>query len=275
MAWLESARRMELQPESDTQPAIRPTQFIIHSIAAPWDEDRIYAYWRDSTSLESHLGLAYNGDCAQYIGTQTRADANMYANRRPDGTGAVSIETASNLQHTDPWTEAQMAKLIEVGVELHRLHGIPLRICRTDSDPGYGYHRLHGAWSKNGTACPGDARVRQFEQIVFPGIVRAAQGGSLPPTEDDMTVDEIAAAVWGHMLARGGSDGETIAAGAALGWEPAQHDATRKVVLEAVGQPVPVEVDAAAVAAALVADGGFADLIAEKVADLIAARLEA
>ncbi|WP_073755051.1 peptidoglycan recognition protein family protein [Streptomyces sp. CB03234] len=178
MAWYPAATRMELQPESDGQPAIRPTQFILHSIAAPWTARRMYEYWRDSSNLESHFGLGYEGDLAQYIGTETRADANYQANRRPDGTGAVSIETASNLQHTDPWTEKQVEQLIRLGVWLHRRHGIPLRICRSASDPGYGYHRLHAAWSSGGTACPGDARVRQFKNVVFPGIVARASGQS-------------------------------------------------------------------------------------------------
>lgn len=181
MAWCPFATRMELQPESDSQPAIRPTQFIMHSIAAPWTKERIYQYWRDSTNLDSHFGQSYDGSIAQFIGTETRADANYRANLRPDGTGAVSIETASNLQHTDPWTDAQVEGLIQLGVWLHERHGIPLRICRTASDPGYGYHRLHSDWAVSGTACPGDARVRQFREVVFPGIVARATGKTTTP----------------------------------------------------------------------------------------------
>ncbi|WP_078887826.1 N-acetylmuramoyl-L-alanine amidase [Streptomyces sp. NRRL S-118] len=184
MAWCPFAKKLELQPESDQQPAIRPTQFILHSLAAPWSAQRLYEYWK-SSSLESHFGLGYQGDLAQYIGTETRADANYQANRRPDGTGAVSIETASNLQHTDPWTDKQVEQLIRLGVWLHQRHGIPLRVCRTASDPGYGYHRLHGAWAVSGTACPGDARVRQFKNVVFPGIVARANGELPPPSEED------------------------------------------------------------------------------------------
>ncbi|MFI0975397.1 N-acetylmuramoyl-L-alanine amidase [Streptomyces sp. NPDC021093] len=202
MAWYPGAKKMELQPESDAQPAIRPTQFIMHSIAAPWTKERIYEYWRDSTNLESHFGQSYDGSIAQYVGTQTRADANYLANRRPDGTGAVSIETASNLQHTDPWTNAQVEQLIRLGVWLHRHHGIPLRICRTADDPGYGYHRLHAAWAVSGTACPGDARVKQFKTKVFPGIVaRATQ----PPEEDDVAltdaeIKKIVDKVWAQRI---------------------------------------------------------------------------
>ncbi|MEN8654313.1 N-acetylmuramoyl-L-alanine amidase [Streptomyces sp. 21So2-11] len=181
MAWYPGATKMELQPESDSQAVIRPTQFIVHSVIAPWTARRIYEYWRDSTNLESHFGLGYAGDLGQYIGTETRADANAAANRRPDGTGAVSIETASNLQGSDPWTAQQLEKLIELGVWLHRTHGIPLRVCRSASDPGFGYHRLHPAWAVSGTACPGNARVKQFKETVFPAIVARATN-----QEDDM-----------------------------------------------------------------------------------------
>ncbi|GGU54629.1 peptidoglycan recognition protein family protein [Streptomyces lavendofoliae] len=200
MAWCPFATRMELQPESDAQPAIRPTQFIVHSIIAPWTAKRTYEYWRDSTNLESHFGLGYAGDLGQFIGTETRADANAAANRRPDGTGAVSIETASNTKGTDPWTDDQVEMLIRLGVWLHQRHGIPLRICRTHDDPGFGYHRLHSAWAVSGTACPGDARVRQFREVVFPGIVRRATVQIPPPSpptspapeqETDMAIAKV------------------------------------------------------------------------------------
>ncbi|MCG6499473.1 peptidoglycan recognition family protein [Kitasatospora sp. A2-31] len=193
MAWYPGAEKMELQPESDTQPAIVPTQVIFHSIAAPWTPRRIYEYWRDSTNLDCHFGVGYDGAVGQFIGTQTRADANFRANRRPDGTGAVSIETASNDQHTDPWTDAQLAALIQLGAWLHRQHGIPLRVCRSADDPGFGYHRLFPDWSDGGTACPGDARVQQFRTVVLPGIIAAVNGQTTPaptpaptPMEDDM-----------------------------------------------------------------------------------------
>lgn len=202
MAWYPGATKMELQPESDSQPAIRPTQFIVHSIIAPWTAKRVYEYWRDSTNLESHFGLGYEGDLGQFIGTQTRADANAGANRRPDGTGAVSIETASNLEGSDPWTGEQVEELIRLGVWLHEQHGIPLRICRTHDDPGFGYHSLFSQWSTSGTACPGAARIKQFREVVFPGIVARANGQTPAPQEDDMpTAKEIADAVWAKQFA--------------------------------------------------------------------------
>ncbi|MFH9134447.1 N-acetylmuramoyl-L-alanine amidase [Streptomyces sp. NPDC017524] len=202
MAWYPRAKKYELQPESDSQPAIKPTQFIVHSIIAPWTAKRVFEYWRDSTNLESHFGLGYKGDLGQFIGTETRADANAGANRRADGTGAVSIETASNLQGSDPWTDAQVEELIRLGVWLHQMHGIPLRICRSHSDPGFGYHSMFSQWSTSGTACPGKARIAQFKSVVFPGIVARATGKTPaptnPPKEDPimpLSKDDVSA-IW-------------------------------------------------------------------------------
>lgn len=167
MAWYEDARKLELQPESDAQVAIVPTQYIVHSIAAPWTVERIYEYWRDSTNLESHFGLAYDGDLGQFIGTQTRADANYSANNH-----AISIETASNLEHTDPWTTEQLYKLIDVGVWLNRTHGIPAVEPDAWDKPGMGFHSMFPEWSGGGTECPGDARRAQWRDTVLPEIQR-------------------------------------------------------------------------------------------------------
>ncbi|WP_097865954.1 peptidoglycan recognition protein family protein [Streptomyces sp. rh34] len=195
MAWYPGAKKMELQPESDAQAAIRPTQLIVHSIVANWTARRTYEFWRDSTNLESHFGIGYGaGDIAQYIGTETRADANAGANRRSDGSGAISVETASNSTATDPWNASQVEELIKLGVWAHQHHRIPLRICRTASDPGFGYHSMFAAWSTSGTACPGKARIKQFREVVFPGIVARATGKTTDPSkETDMplTKDDI------------------------------------------------------------------------------------
>ncbi|MGW6872923.1 peptidoglycan recognition protein family protein [Streptomyces xanthophaeus] len=251
MAWYPGARKMELQPESDTQPAIKPTQFIMHSIAAPWTKERTFEYWSQSTNLESHFGQSFDGTIAQYVGTETRADANYKANRRADGTGAVSIETASNLSHSDPWTDAQVEGLISLGVWLHKTHGIPLRICRTASDPGFGYHRLHADWAVSGTNCPGDARVAQFKNRIFPGIVARATGQTPttpPPQEDIVTpaeIEAIASAVWNHKIpnvtAAGVEDGTTKEAYWVLSWMDYAHAQTMKAIAESKLTPAQIK----------------------------------
>lgn len=194
MSLCPAAVRM-LLPESGEQPKITPTQVIFHSLAAPWTIRRTYEHWQ-SVNLESHFGVDYSGAVGQYVDTGTRADANYRANRRADGTGAISVETSSNRTHTDPWTDSQVRALIALGVWAHQEHGVPLRICRTQDDPGFGVHRMFPEWSTGGTACPGAARFRQFKDDVFPGIVRA-----LREDEDMPTPQEIAGAVWEHGLA--------------------------------------------------------------------------
>lgn len=181
MSWCPFAKKMELQPESDTQAAITPTQFILHSIAAPWTIERVYEFWRDSTNLESHFGLGYDGRLGQYIGTNTRADANAQANPR-----AISLESASNLQHTDPWTDEQIETLVRVMDWAATEHGIPRRKCRSWTDPGFGYHRMFPEWSTGGTACPGDARVRQFNEIILPRVIAGdTTPDPVPPPEEE------------------------------------------------------------------------------------------
>ena len=178
VSWYPRATRFEI-PESRSQRAIVPRLFILHSIAAPWTSRRVGEYWRDSTNLESHFGVGYKaGDVSQYVDTEVRADANAQANNF-----AVSVETASNLEHTDPWTDDQLEELILLGVWMHQEHDIPLRKARSWDDSGYGYHRMFPEWSAGGTACPGDARVKQFNEYVFPEIVRRAQGGG--PTKPE------------------------------------------------------------------------------------------
>lgn len=270
MAWYPGAVKIELQPESDSQPAIRPTQFIVHSIIAPWTARRTYEYWRDSTSLESHFGVDYEGTVGQYIGTETRADANAGANRRADGTGAVSAETASNLQGSDPWNDKQIEDLIAIGVWLHQEHGIPLRICRSHSDPGFGYHSMFREWSTSGTACPGAARIKQFREVVFPGIVARATGA---PEENDMALtDDDVKKVWfgDHIPAVPPPYNNTD-------WNEGNETWTAKYALStavAAGRETLARVKAIeAKVAALEVAGVDLDALADKVADKLAARL--
>lgn len=197
MSWCPFAVKMELQPESDSQAAITPTQFIVHSLAAPWTIERTYQYWRDSTNLESHFGLGYDGRLGQYIGTNTRADANASANVR-----AISLESAANTSNSDPWTDAQIETLVRVLDWAATEHDIPRRRCRSWTDPGFGYHRLYPEWSTSGTACPGDARVKQFNEIVLPRVISGEVEEDVAVTDAD--VAKIATAVANKLIAGGG-----------------------------------------------------------------------
>ena len=63
-----------------------------------------------------------------------------------------------------------------------------MRICRSPSDPGYGYHSQFPQWSTSGTRCPGAARIGQFREVVFPGIVARSKGETtVALTEKEIT----------------------------------------------------------------------------------------
>ena len=283
MAWYPRALKLELQPESDSQQAIRPTQLIVHSLAAPWDEKRTYEYWRDSTNLESHFGLDYDGSLGQFIGTETRADANAAANRRADGTGAISIETASNLNATDKWTDAQVEELIRLGVWVHQTHGIPLRLCRTADDPGFGWHKQYAAWNPSGHACPGPARIEQFKGVVFPGIVARATGTAPPPEEDDVALtDADITKIAAKVLTLDGVIDNPNPATAPTNTHISLETSVRNI--ETIGRRTEVAVKAlpaveltdvqiASLASAVAGNAALAELIAEKVAVKLAERL--
>lgn len=205
-------------PENSTQASITPTQFIVHSVIAPWTADRIGQYWRESTNLESHFGCGYAGDLNQYIDTTVRADANASANVR-----AVSIETASNLQGTDPWTAEQLEELVKLGVWLNKTHGIPAHKPTTWNSPGMGYHSLYASWSTNGTNCPGDARRAQFNDYVLPEINRRLNPP--PPQEEELievlntanAIDVTLSPVGGAYLPLAFGDQEGLGADVILG----------------------------------------------------------
>lgn len=167
MALYPKAQKL-LLPESRTQAIIKPRQLILHSIAAPWTVQRLYEYWRDSTNLESHFGIDYSGTVAQYIDTGKRADANAHAN-----SFALSVETASSIDSSDPWNDEQVSALADLMVWCNKTHSIPLRRAPGWDSPGIGYHKMFPQWSTGGTACPGMLRAQQFPEVLALAVQRA------------------------------------------------------------------------------------------------------
>lgn len=103
--------------------------------------------------------------------------------------------------------------------------------------------------------------------------------------EDDVTpqdVQDIAEAVWAKRI--GQPDGGDVAAGTIMSYLDQVQINTRQSVKDDLAAAVeelkgamsaPAPVDAEAVAAALTADSGFADMLTEKLADKLADRLKA
>jgi len=173
-------------PDNRRQPTMRATQVIMHSMASPGTTPQdLIRYWsQPGTPLESHFIVGRDGRAWQLVDTGRSADANYRANRRPDGTGAISIETEDNIGNPDtlPWTAAQIDTLVRLALWAARVHGIPRRRCPSPSSPGIGFHTLFGApseWTPVSKTCPGTIRIRQFNQTVLPAIVAGAAGGGL------------------------------------------------------------------------------------------------
>jgi N-acetylmuramoyl-L-alanine amidase len=133
-------------PDNRTQPGMRATQVIMHSMASPGtNPQELIRFWsQPGTPLESHFIVGRDGRAWQLVDTGRSADANYRANRRPDGTGAISIETEDNIGHPDtlPWTQAQIDTLVRLALWAARVHGIPRRRCPSPSSPGMGYHAV-------------------------------------------------------------------------------------------------------------------------------------
>jgi outer membrane murein-binding lipoprotein Lpp len=173
-------------PDNSRQPSIRATQVIMHSMASPGTSPQdLIRYWsQPGTPLESHFIVGRDGRAWQLVDTGRSADANYRANRRPDGTGAISIETEDNIGNPDtlPWTQAQIDTLVRLALWAARVHGIPRRRCPSPSAPGMGFHTMFGspsAWTPVSKTCPGTIRIRQFNQTVLPAIVAGTAGGGL------------------------------------------------------------------------------------------------
>lgn len=165
-------------PENKTQSKIRPTQFIFHRQVGLGDLHDWYA--QQGVVVESQLWVAKSGRAKQYLDSTVRADANYLANKRPDGTGAVSCEFEGGL-HNEPLTPEQVATAIRLLRDAHALDGIPLRLCTGPDEPGIGWHVMWGApgpWTPVAKSCPTKPVIAQI-----PGILAAAQEDDLQFTD--------------------------------------------------------------------------------------------
>jgi len=185
-----------LLQEWNSQPRITPVLIIDHSQAG--SSLGTYFYFRDQTGIESHFSVLgtrsgrSDGHIWQFMNTDRSADANLHANRFPDGTGAISIETEDNGDPDhQPWSQRQLASMRWLHDKLARMYpAIPRRRATAATGPGargLGHHSLFGApsaWTPvPGKTCPGrPVRVGQWERILLPAFIRAE--------EDDVLNDD-------------------------------------------------------------------------------------
>lgn len=180
-------------PEHGSQASIVPRQWIVHTFvdSVRMTTDKMQDYFEFSSDLESHTILGW-AEHQQLMDFDRKADANYKANRFQIGDvwyGAISTETEDDGDpEGKPWNAYQIKELIRFGVWLNRTFGIPPVLPKNWNDPGMGYHSLHPLiWTPHrGKTCPGSTRIKQFKEVVLPGIRAALKPKPTTPPEDDM-----------------------------------------------------------------------------------------
>lgn len=168
-------------PPGANDPPITPRVAILHVDAG--NAASLYEYFgKASGGIESHFYVKRNGLIEQYRSIYREADANYRANPF-----AVSIETQGYADGT--WTAAQIEGINRILVWLHTEAGIPLVKCPKWDGAGVGYHIQFGSpgkWTDKAKSCPGPDRIKQFNNVIVPGLValRAAIEGG-----EEMTTD--------------------------------------------------------------------------------------
>lgn len=203
-------------PEHDSQPAIVPIQWIVHTFvdSPSMNIDKMQDYFEFSTPLESHTLLGWF-EHQQLMDFDRRADANYRANRFEVGgawCGAISTETEDDGDPLEkPWNAYQLGELIRFGTWLSRTFGIPPFPPTWWNAPGMGWHCLYpDDWTNQpGKLCPGHRRIAQFTGIVLPAIRANLAVKPKPPIllEDDMPLVVIRNAAGGgtsRLLFEGG-----------------------------------------------------------------------
>jgi N-acetylmuramoyl-L-alanine amidase len=186
-----------LLPEWNSQARITPVLIIDHSQVG--SSLGTYFYFRDQTGIESHFSVrgrrsrSQDGHIWQFMNTDRVAEANRQANRFPNGTGAISIETEDDGDpDRQPWTSRQLASLKWLHNKLVSTHPtIPRRRASSATGAGakgLGYHTLFGApspWTPVSKTCPGrPVRVRQWNNELLPAFLGAEEEDDVLNNDD-------------------------------------------------------------------------------------------
>ena len=218
------------------------------------------------SGLEWHFEVAYSGAIEQGVDTNRQAAANLKANPF-----AISIETEG--LGNGYWTDAQLDSLAMLSEWCMATHPKILRQrCPTWDGAGFGYHVMFGApgpWTPVAKTCPGPNRIRQFNEVLLPRILKSTS----PTTEiDDMTPEQAQTLNEVHwMLSQVKPNADRLPAIQTsvdqLVWGVLDPEQGLRVMCAELAGKEPTEIDAATIAAAIPAD------LAAQVADELAKRL--
>lgn len=165
---------LKLLPENNTQPAITPRLFIMHTAIDGQGTSGLFNWWQNAgNNLESHLYFQKLGGVEQYMDTGIRADANNKANLF--AVSAESWDGRAPNKPANPWTDEQVVSILAVMDWACRVHDIPRRLADRWDGSGIGYHNQFIEWSLGGTSCPGNPRKDQLVNVIIPALVNLGQ----------------------------------------------------------------------------------------------------
>jgi len=121
-------------------------------------------------------GASLDGVLWQWQRLSRQADAQYDANA-----WATSIECADGGDSERPYSDAQLAASVELGVWWCHQTGRPAARATTWNGTGFGYHRMFQQWNRSHHSCPGDRRAGQLEVEVWPEIAHRMAGQPKPP----------------------------------------------------------------------------------------------
>lgn len=192
MAWYPLAKKRVIAP-GPNDPPIEVIGAILHVDAG--DSKDLFDYFNGpSKGIESHFHIPKTGPVLQYRDTHYEADANLKGNAFIASNGRrygyASIET-QGLEKGE-WNPHQLDNIKAVLKWLSETHGFPLRVCKSSTHPGVGYHVMWGApgaWTPVSKSCPGPDRVRQFHEVLVPWFDAGAPIGTHAPGTGDEELD--------------------------------------------------------------------------------------
>jgi hypothetical protein len=173
-------------PKSSTDPFIIPVGDVFHVAVSEGSSLQDY-FWHRSGGIESTGYIRRDGTIEQYRPLNVECDAQGDGNSWVEGGkryGFNSWETQG--MGEGQWTAEQLASIMRIISWKHQHYGTPLRLAPAWNSPGFGYHRLHARWNKNGHSCPGPDRVVQFNKIIVPWMHQGADVTAGQQEVDDM-----------------------------------------------------------------------------------------
>jgi hypothetical protein len=164
MAWWPEATRQQLP--RNYGPGLRPIAVTLHHQAGSGNPYNVYL----SRGVSAHFWIPKSGKPIQHVDTAQQSWHGVAHNGYGIG---VETEGCGAPPHSEPLTENQLAYFGRLMAWANRVHGIPLQLSESVSQPGLNYHRARGGPS---TGCPCQVRVNARSEIL-----RRARGGAAAP----------------------------------------------------------------------------------------------